>query len=100
MIRGTTPTHEFEVSINTATIKTVRIIYSQKDDVLFVKENDDCTMRDNIITTTLTQEETFMFDHKNPVQIQIRALTGGGQAIATDIMERSVCQCLEEEVLV
>ena len=51
------------------------------------------------IQTTLTQEETLRFDHKKAVQIQIRILTAGGDALASVIEKIGVSQLLDNEVL-
>lgn len=108
MIRGTTPTHTFNVyysegknktPFNVALIGKVKIIYAQADKVILTKHTEDCNMKDGTISVTLTQEETFLFDSKKPVQIQVRVLTTGGQVVATNIKEQDVGKCLEEEVL-
>jgi hypothetical protein len=100
MFKGTTPTHEFEVDIDTAFIKTVKITYSQNDEEILVKRTEDCTLEGNKITTKLTQEDTFLFDCNELVQIQIRGLTHDGEALATDLMVTTVRKCLDDEVLV
>jgi hypothetical protein len=61
VIRGTTPTHEFELPCSQALIEDVRVIYGQKGKALFTKTKDDCTIEDNKISISLIQEETFLF---------------------------------------
>lgn len=99
MIRGSTPTHIFTIPIQTSLISCVRIIYSQKDKVIILKETEDCLLEENTITTTLTQEETFLFDCKEYVQIQLRIKTLDGKVIPSEIMTEHVGKCLEEEVI-
>lgn len=100
MIRGTTPTHTFVIPMEAAGIKCVKVIYAQDDDTIVEKSTSDCTLEGNTISTVLTQEETLKFDCKKAVQIQIRVLTHGGQALASVIEKVGVSKCLDSEVLV
>lgn len=101
MIRGTTPTHTFNIPFDTSAITALRIIYSQGDEQILVKELPDCTVDGNTISVKLTQEDTFKFDcHKNTVQIQLRVLTAGNDALASDPVSVPVFKCLDSEVLV
>ena len=100
MIRGTTPTHKFELPFDTAMLKEIKIIYGQDDNVLFAKRLSDCDLDGNMVSVTLAQEDTLQFNSEKLVQIQIRALTINGDAPATKIMLKSVYMCLDDEVLV
>ena len=100
MIRGTTPTHTFNIPFDTSVIKEVRIIYAQDDIELFTKSTEDCELKDTNIIVTLTQQDTFKFDHKKYVQIQIRILTIYGEVLSSVIDKIGVSQCLSDEVLV
>ena len=99
MIRGTTPTHSFKLPFDTSLIKRVKILYAQCDKLLFHKEAEDCTLSGDTIKTTLSQEETFLFNCKNMVQIQLRVLTHAGDVITSDEMAVPVSKCLDDEVL-
>lgn len=99
MIRGTTPTHTFVLPIQRDLVKKLRIIYAQRDNVLFVKEMDECIWEENTVIVKLTKEDTFLFELDCPVQIQIRILTQTDDSIASDIKLVSVDKCLEDEVL-
>jgi hypothetical protein len=99
MIRGTTPTHIFDIPFTKAEIKEVKINYAQNDELVLEKHIEDCTVNDKQISVTLTQEDTFKFDCKKPVEIQIRILTPGGEALATIPRTIGVCKCLDSEVL-
>lgn len=100
MIRGTTPTHIFRLPFDTSLIDEVRIIYSQNDEQILVKETVDCNLDGNTISVTLTQEDTFKFDCKKCVQIQVRVLTARGEALASKIKHIDVEKCLDNEVIV
>lgn len=99
MIRGTTPTHIFDLSIDTAIIDKIRIIYAQSDEVLLVKERDDCQFDESTVTVRLSQEETLLFDWQKLIQIQIRVLTKDGDVLATRVKQVSAEKCLESEVM-
>ena len=100
MMCGTTPTHTFTLPFPVDEIKSVRIIYSQGDKPLFVKETDDCTLENNTITVKLTQEDTLKFDHKKSVFVQVRVLTHNDDSLISGIKSISVGRCLEKEVIV
>lgn len=100
MFRGTTPTHTFEVDIDTNLIKTVKITYYQNDVEILVKRTEDCTVGAGIIQTKLSQEDTFLFNGNMPVMIYVRVLTINGDALITEPVVAAVRQCLDDEVLV
>jgi hypothetical protein len=99
MRRGTTPTHKFRLPFSAETVSKFKVIYAQDDVVILTKENESCECNGNVITVRLTQEETLLFDSKKIVQIQIRILTLGGDALASDIKLVDVDNCLESEVI-
>lgn len=100
MIRGTTPTHTFEVDFDTSLIKEVKITYSQHEVVVVEKRTEDCEITEGKIVTKLTQEETFKFDNTKYVYVQIRILTQQNDCLATAVTMVAVEKCLDDEVLV
>ena len=100
MIRGTTPTHIFEIPIDSSLLKQVQITYAQGNTNLLVKTIEDCVLDGNSISVTLSQEETLKFSHKKDVEVQIRVLTKDGTAMATTVRSVDVGRVLNEEVLV
>ena len=99
MIRGTTPTHVFNLPIASEEIAELKIIYAQDDNILLTKRKNECEIKEKSAIIRLTQEETFLFDYKKPVQIEIRALLVNDVALKSPIMQRSVDKCLDNEVL-
>lgn len=99
MIRATTPTHTFELPFAANQLAKIRISYAQNDAVVFEKTEADCVVEGNSIKVTLTQEETLQFDSTYNVQIQIRALTADGKALASQIEKVRIKDVLNEEVL-
>ena len=100
MMRGTTPTHIFTLPFDNSLISKLRIIYVQGDKKVLVKEHEDCQIEGNTATVKLSQLETFLFDHMKQVEIQLRVLTKGGDALNSYPMKVSVERCLDNEVMV
>ena len=99
MIKGTTPTHTFNIPFDTSLIDEVRVVYSQNDTPLLTKTTEDCIMVEQTISVTLTQEDTFLFDNK-PVDIQLRVLTKAGEALASVPERVGIVRCLEDGVVI
>jgi hypothetical protein len=100
MIRGTTPTHTFNLPFDTYLIGKIKISYAQDGNVVLTKEKDDCTLQGNAVKVRLTQEETLKFNARYKVQIQVRVLTTENDSLASKIYERSMEDILEDGVLV
>lgn len=100
MRQGTTPTHNFTIPFGVSSIKEVMVLYAQDDTVIVRKNTEDCTMVGNVVSVKLSQEDTFKFDHKKNVQIQIRVLTTTDDALLSDIKVVDVQKCLDDGVLV
>lgn len=99
MIRGTTPTHTFNLEMETRTIRALRITYKQGEAVVLEKTEDDVTMSGTTIKVKLTQEDTYAFQANIPVQIQLKIKTTGQEVLASRIKTMSVAAILNEEVL-
>lgn len=100
MIKGTTPTHIFTLPIDADTIKTIHILYAQNGVEKLKKSNDDCTFEGKAVKVKLTQEDTFKFADDVCVEVQVRVLTVGGDALASRVMRVRCHDCLSDEVLV
>lgn len=99
MIRGTTPTHTFNLPFDVSAIAELRIIYAQAGETKLVKKMADCTLVGNMIKVKLTQKETLMFDPSQLAEIQMRVLTAAGDALASAPKRVGVGRLLEDEVM-
>lgn len=99
IIQGTTPKQRINVPLDVANIGAVEIVYAQDDKILFRKGLDDCKVDEKGLSFKLTQEETFSFNYKKLLQIQVRVLSKSGDVVGSCIKETSVAQCLSDEVL-
>lgn len=100
MIKGSTPTHKFNIPFNSALIDKLQIVYAQNDREIFIKEKADCVLDGNTITVTLAQEETLKFDcYKRFVQIQLKIKTLGNEVLISRIKTVELEKCLFDEVI-
>ena len=100
MIKGTTPLHTFSLPFDTESVKTIQITYAQDDVVKLTKKNPDVQLSGNTASVKLTQEDTLKFNADSCVEIQVRVLTTGGDALASDIIKTGCRRILDDEVLV
>lgn len=99
MRRGTTPTHTFDIGMDTAELAQLVVTYCQGDKTVLEKRLADCKLDGTTVIVELTQEETLLFRASREVQIQMRVLTNTGNALASDIISKSVDDVLNSEVL-
>ena len=112
MIRATTPKHTFIFEQDPQNnFSKILITYSQNGTVIMEKSQDDLEYgtgtdcEGNTVYTAsfrMTQEDTKKFSAKpkNVVDVQVRALTFSGEALASDKRSISVLDVLNDEVLV
>lgn len=95
MIRGTTPTLEFVLPFDTSLLAEAYVTLAQGDEVVLDKPLSECTRDGNKLTVKLTQEDTLKLK-TGLVEIQIRAKTENGDAIASDIILTSAQKILKD----
>ena len=99
MKKGATPTHHFILPFSCEWAKEIEITYAQNGNEVLKKYLQDCTIEENSIFTTLSQQETFEFNEDFPVKIQIRILSEDDVCIVSNILSVSCAGCLSSEVL-
>jgi hypothetical protein len=98
--RGTNPLQTFQLPFDCSFIEEAEIVYAQKDKIIFTKTEQDISYEGNVIYFKLTQEETFLFEEKYPVQIETRIkLKNSNDIIKLPTARISVGGCLSDEVL-
>lgn len=100
MIRGTTPTHIFELPFQAKILDEVKVSYAQAKEVVVEKDTEDCTLEENTITVKLTQEETLRFSPIGNVDVQLKVKTSDSTVLATRAMRVNIEDILNEEVFV
>lgn len=99
MIRGTTPTHYFTPPCKGENIAKVNILYAQDDKLLFKKKTADCTIEDSRVSVKLTREESLMFNHKKPAQVQAVIEQINGDVIESIVETIGVDKLLDDGVI-
>lgn len=102
MIKGTTPTLQFNLPIDTSTLKAAEVMVRYVDnnkEVTIIKTLDECDATENTITAMLTQEETLKIPAPSIVEVQLRVLTVENVALASDIFTTTVKRLLKEGVI-
>ena len=94
MKRFTTPTHKFKVNVDLTEADVVILTYAQCGRNLFSKQKEDLTIESNLISYTLSQKETGMFDPNMSVSIEITAKLADGKRITSNIMTTKIEQVL------
>lgn len=99
MIRGTTPTLEFTLPIDTGILSEGFVSFAQNKMLVIDKPLSDCTLKGSVISLRLTQEETLRLRSDVVTEIQIRAKTTDGDVIASDIIEEETLRILKNGVI-
>ena len=99
IIRGTTPTLEFELPFGTDQLAEAYVTLAQREVVLVDKPLTECQCDGNKLTVKLTQEETLKLDRECNTEIQIRARLLSGDAIASAIIRESTERILKDGVI-
>ena len=86
MRRATTPTHEFTLGIDANLISKIRITYAQGGSIVLTKNLEDVTIEGNVVKVNLTQDETRFFNTEQTVEIQVRIITTGNDALTSNII--------------
>lgn len=99
MRKGSTPTHTFTLPPGMAEkVSAIEITYEQEEQTILQKREQDCTIDGDMVSVTLSQEETFLFKEDVIVQIQIR-IKVDGKVLPSNIMRVSCKECLSSEVI-
>lgn len=99
MIRGTTPKLEFIFPFEVNTLSDCYVTLAQNDVVVLEKCLTDCHCDGRTLVARLTQEETLKLDCDCNTEVQIRAKTAMGEAVASDIFSVDTGRILKDGVI-
>ena len=99
MIRGTTPTLEFIIPFDTGQLAEAFVTLSQNEVIIIDKALTECQCNENKLSVRLTQEETLKLQCDCTTEIQIRAKTLEGEAIASQIIKVNTERILKDGVI-
>lgn len=93
--RGSTPRNTFRVNIDLREA-TVYLTYEQNGRTIVEKTNDDLTITEKTIVSTLSQKETLRFKQDEEVEMQIRYVLSDGTADVSNVMKATAERVLKE----
>lgn len=99
MIRGTTPVFTFKLPFNVDLLAEVWVTFEQNGSEIFNKRLCECEHDGDTITVGLTQEETLKLKCHCFTQVQVRALTVDGTALASKIIKIYTDEILKDGVI-
>ena len=99
MRQGSTPTFRFKVPFEKKSISKARILFGYGNVLILKKEASDLKISDNLIETTLTQEETFLFIPDSEADVIVRVLTHEAKAFVSNGLKTIVEGIMDKEVL-
>ena len=99
MIRLTTPLLEFELPFSTGEISILNIAFKQRGRVVLEKGLSDVELQKTVLLLKLTQEDTEKLIGDEYMNIQLRCVLFGDEAIASDPIETYVDDVLKDGVL-
>lgn len=102
IIGGTTPTHFFKLPFDTSLVKCARVLYAPyfwQGRPTVKKETEECSLSEQTLSVTLTQEETAEIARSRKVKIQVRVLLEDGTALSSVPITVETCRCLDGEVI-
>lgn len=97
--QGTTPEQCFELPFSTDLLEKISITYVQKEEVVLIKRLEDCQLRDNYITVSLTQQETLLLNPEEIVTVQIKLKTVNSEIMLSDDYRLLVKEAYDKEIM-
>lgn len=99
MFRGTTPTLEFVLPFDTNLLSEAYVTISQRKQIVIDKSMQQCECNENKLIVKLSQEETLKLLCTDMAEVQIRAKTLTGDALASEIIRVWVSEILKDGVI-
>ena len=100
MTQGTTPTITLTLdALDLTSLKSVYVTFCQSGKKLTKQSGDDgVDINKHTVSVSLSQKETLSFT-PGTVEVQLRGLTNGGDAFATNVARVAVREVLLKEVI-
>lgn len=98
MIRGTTPTLCFKTPYEADMVQSGYITFTMRGDILLdiSLDNEGVAIGDNVISLTLTQAQTLLFDPQAATLVQLRLVLADNNAVASNIVKVPVTKILKD----
>lgn len=96
-IRGTTPIHRFALPFITSQLSDLTITYGQLGEVIVKKTMEDCDVAENLVTVSLTQQESLSFSPNEIAEVQMKVATIDGDVLASPRYRLAVEDVLDDK---
>ena len=99
MIRGTTPTIEFELPFDPAELEELYITINQNGKTVIEKTLSDCNFNEKLAAVKLSQEDTLELCCHGMAEIQVRGKDKMGTVFASNIEKVCAERVLKDGVI-
>lgn len=99
MYKTTTPTFKLKIPYTADEIDNFVLSLVQQGLTVFTFTQDDCVVTDNLITLTLTQEQSAVFVHRYPIHLQVRIMLTSGVVVSSAVEHIYVHRSLNTTIL-
>lgn len=96
MIRGSTPTLEFNLPFDVSGVSQLEIIFAQNKRVIVEKDLADCESDGQTLRVMLSRAETLAFSAGRQMEMQLHVIFYDGAEVYSDIITESVERILKE----
>lgn len=90
---------EFTLPFSTELLAEAYVTLSQNKKVVVDKSLEECEVSGNKLSVKLKQADTLLLDSDHKTEIQIRARTHEGEALASDIITVNTDRILKDGVI-
>lgn len=84
LIRGTTPTHTFDIGMAESDVSELTVSYMQSGNVILQKTKQQVEFKQDEVVINLTKEETLLFAPRQIISIRLDVTTAAGKSIVDD----------------
>lgn len=99
MYKATTPTFNLTIPYKADEINNFIVSLVQQGLTVLTLTQDNCTVEDNKVSFTLTQEQSNIFVHRYPINLQMRIMLNSGKVVASAVEQVIVHRVLNDTVL-
>ena len=99
MYKATTPTFNLTIPYKVDEINNFVLSLVQQGITVLTLTQDDCILEDNKVSFTLTQEQSNIFVHRYPINIQMRIMLNSGKVVASAVEQVDVHRVLNDTIL-
>ena len=100
MYKATTPTFKLIIPYTVEEINNFVISLVQQGITVLTLTRGDCDLEDHLVSFTLTQEQSNVFVHRYPINLQMRIMLNSEKVVACAVEQIDVHRVLNDTILV